>query len=456
MMKKIVFLLLLGLLAFSFAACSSSNANAVIEFNDEVLEEMVRSAMGKPDGDILISDALEVTELNFQMDGNDWSIPRIHNLEALKYFTNLTSLNLNWAVQNEEEGSFADVDISALSALTKLESLQLACVNVQDISALSSMTNLKGLSMFGTRRIDDISALANLTSLEAVDLRWNFIKDLTPLSGLSNLNFIDVSGNIISDVAPLAGLTNLSELYISDNLIRDYAPLAAIASNLENRDFEPIAQPQPIDFKDAVLEKRIRATLNLPTGDITILDTEAITELSLGNDWSDKIPDEDKISDISALKYFPNLYTLDLRFNNIEWIEAVRAMPNLGILDLNGNRVSDIAPISKCSHLKTLNLNDCKSTGEQLVALSSLAELEWLDLSYSPAIGSVEALSGLTSLKSLHLKGIRVDYTGIANLTNLTTLYLEEPTSDGYVPDYSALKDIYPNLTDKNFEIPEN
>jgi internalin A len=454
-MKKLLIFLLLVLLVFSFTACGSSQTNAVIQFNDPVLEGMIRTAMDKPEGDILVSDALNVSELDFQMDGNDWSIPRIKNLDALRYFTNLTSLNLNWAVQNGEN-SFAPVDISALSALTKMESLQIACVSLSDLSPLSSMTSLKGLSIWGGRQIDDISPLASLTSLESVDLRGNFVKDLTPLSGLTSLKYIDVSGNIVSDVVPLSGLTGLTELYVADNLIRDYTPLSAVASTLVKRDFEPVAAPQPIDFKDAVLEQKIRKALNIPSGDITINDTESIDVLSLGNDWQENIPDSVKISDISALKYFPNLFNLALWFNNVEWIDVVRALPGLSFLDLNGNNVSDITPLTKCPNMKMLNLSGCQVNSEGLSTLSSLTQLEGLDLSYSRNIGSVEALSGLTSLKTLNLKDIHTDFTPLAGLTNLTTLYLAEPIPGEYTPDYSALKDIYPNLKDKNFELPAN
>lgn len=457
-MKTLRFLLLIGILIAGLTACSGADsevevdidADTAIQFNDEVLESMIRTAMGKPEGDILVSDALLITEFDFRMDGNDWSKPRINNLDALKHFTNLTYLDLSWAVQNKEN-SFEDVDISALSTLTNLESLQLACVNISDISALEGMTNLKGLSVWGGFRLEDISVLASLSNLEAVDLRNNMIKDVTPLSGLANLDYVDVSNNLISDLSPLAGLTGLSELYVADNLVRDYTPLGGIASALSKRDFEPVAQPQPINFRDAVLEQKIRAQLNIPTREITINDTEGVTELYLGNPWQEVIPEDTKISDISALKYFPNLFKLDIYSNNIEWIHSVRALSNLGILNLSGNKINDIVPLSKCTNLLILNLSGCQTNTEGLAPLSALTKLESLDLSYSPAIGSVEVLSGLTTLKSLDLRNDPVDISPLAGLTNLTTLYLCDPIENRYEPDYSVLKEIYPNLTEKNF-----
>lgn len=456
-MKKVVRFFLMTLMLVSLVACSGngSNSNAVVVFNDDVLESMIRTAMEKPEGDILVSDALAITEFDFRMDGNDWSLPRINNLDALKYFTNLTKLDLSWALQNGED-TFADVEISGLSTLTNLEYLQLACVNVSDISPLSNLTSLKGLVLWGDKRIEDISPLASLTNLEAVELKNNFIGDLTPLAGLSKLNYVDVSNNIIVDVSPLAGLSNLKELYVSENLISDYTPLSGISSNLEKRDFEPVAKPQPIDFKDAVLEQKVRQALNIPAGDITINDTKDITELNFGNSWEDSTKTEMQISDISGLKYFPNLFKLELFFNNIEWIDVVRGLPNLGFLDLNGNKVSDIAGLSRCPNLVALNLSGCKCYTQGLAPLATLTRLESLDLSFSPAIGSVEVLSGMTSLQSLNLTNTPVDLSPLAGLTKLKTLYLAEPLPGKYEPNYLALKEIYPNLTEKNFEMPSN
>lgn len=452
-MKKVLYLLLIGFLMFSLAACASSDSSKIIEFNDEALESMIRTAMNRPEGDVLMSDAQEVAELDFRMDGNDWSLPRIKNLDALKYFTNLTYLDLSWALQNESNG-YDDVDISALSALTNLEYLQIACVNLSDIRALSEMVSLKGLALWGCERIDDLSPLAKLTNLEALELKNNAITDLKPLEGLTKLNYLDVSDNFISDISPLAGLTSLANLYLVDNPIRDYSSLSGMHSNLEEADFEPLAQPQPIDFKDAVLEEKIRKALNIPQGDITINDTEPITELGLGHEWQEFIPEEEKIVNIDALKYFPNLFKLDLFFNNIEWINSIRALPNLGILNLSNNKISDITAISDCSNLLILSLSNCNCNTEQLAILAGFPRLESLDLSYSPNIGSVEVLSGMTNLKALYLKGTMIDdVSPLVGLSNLNTLYLAEPIIDKFEPDYSVLKDIYPNLTEKNFEI---
>ena len=155
-MKRILICLLSILLVSSLFACASSGdqaaaqetaapaaeptAEPVIEFNDPVLEQMIRDAMGIPEGDITIAQAEGVTELDLQLEGGA-SIPRVSDLSALRYFTNLTSLNLSWTMYNNGN----DVDISPLSSLTKLENLSICCDDVADIGALAGMSNMKNL-----------------------------------------------------------------------------------------------------------------------------------------------------------------------------------------------------------------------------------------------------------------------------------------------------------------------
>jgi len=475
-MKKILCLVLTGLLAFGAAACATPAAeeeqpaaesaveaatepaseptqepaatadpNAAIEFNDDVLESMIREAMGKPEGDILVSDALTVTELNLSMDGNDWSNPRIRNIDALKYFTNLTSLEMGWALQNDGKG----VDLGPLSGLVKLENLQVCCNDINDVSPLKDLVNLSSLGIWGCGAITDISALSGMTNIGYLWIKGNCISDISPLSGMTNLKELCMEENLVSDVTPLTGLTNLTSLLLSGNLILDYSPLSEIYPNLTEADFEPVAEPQPIDFQDAVLEQRIREVLGIPEGDITFEQTKDVTDLALGNEWQETIPDEIKITNISALKYFPNLFNLALQFNGVNQIDVLRALPSLAYLDLNGNPIYNIAPIASCKNLSYLNLSGCFEN--DLSALSGLSCLESLILSYSPSIGSLEPLANLTTLRELWLEDVAAPLTPLAGLTNLTTLYIWQGTDK----DLSPLAAIYPNLTDKNFEMPE-
>lgn len=219
-----------------------ADTSAVLVFNDDVLEGLIRDALKKPTGDITVADAQGVTELDFQMQGVDPDQPYIHSLDALKYFTNLTYLGLGYAVLNADDPA-APIDISPLAGMTKLESLQLGGLVIDNLSIVANMPNLKSLTVFGGGKLSDVSPLAKLTNLQALTLRGNLISDISPLSGLTNLIYLDVQANQISDVSALTGLTKLQRLFLSNNPIADYSPLREIRANLEEWDFDVPAEP---------------------------------------------------------------------------------------------------------------------------------------------------------------------------------------------------------------------
>ena len=209
----------------------------VIAFDDDALETYVRAAINKPSGDITRADAQAVTELELSQMGVDKDQPYIHNLSALQYFTNLTYLGLGYAVQNADDPT-APVDISPLAGLTKLTSLQMGGLVIDDLSAVANLKNLISLTVFNGEQALDLTPLAGLTNLQALTLRNNKITDISALKGLTNLTYLDLEGNQITDVTPLVGLTKLNRLALSGNPITDYKPLADIRTNLVEWDFE--------------------------------------------------------------------------------------------------------------------------------------------------------------------------------------------------------------------------
>jgi len=455
-MKKLICTLLVFTLLFSLASCKGTDTASEsvsgtdpIVFTDEALESIVREELGKTEGDITVAEAEAVTELDLQLPGTDWSIPRISDLSDLKYFPNLTSLNLSWAM-NKQGG----VDLAPLSALTKLENLALACTMVKDIQPLSRLINMKDLQLWGMRDIMDISPLASMTELEKLWISDNLISDLSPLSGMTKLTALTIEDNMISDVSPLVALSSLKCLKLAGNPVKDYTPLSNIFTGLEERDFELLDHSVPITFSDPVLEAKVRKSMGVPKGDITPEMAEAVTELYLGNEWQEVIPEEDKINEIKSLRYFPNLFKIDLYFNNIadnaSYLTVLKAMPELGILNLNANKLNSYFELAVCKNLRSLDI--CGNQGGDLSPLSEMKNLSSLYLSYSPNIRNIEPLANLTNLETLYMEDVRIDdYWPLKNLTKLKTLYICQ--ADDYKPDLSEIADIYPNLTDKNFEM---
>ncbi len=215
-MKKSIYVLLavlpvVGISAFIMPGDeptpSPARIHGPVVFADPVLETMVRGTMGKPEGDISISEAETVIELNLSFQSRQYlpeEIP-IKDIGGLESFANLESLDLSF---------HAITDITPLSGLKKLTSLSLSGNPADDISPLAGLTNLKEL------------ALSNCAA-----------QDYSPLAKLGNLNLLILDHAAITDVSPLASLTHLKHLFLADSSANDYSPLKDIYPNLEKKDF---------------------------------------------------------------------------------------------------------------------------------------------------------------------------------------------------------------------------
>jgi hypothetical protein len=160
---------------------------SVVTFADPTLEVIVRGAMGKPSGDITVTEAKAVTSLDLAF--AEWQ----------KYISEKAPIS----------------SIAGLESFTSLESLDLSGNAITDITPLSALTNLKALILTGCTA-----------------------EDYTPLASLTNLSVLMLDHSTIADPTPLLALTSLKCLYLQGSQIGNYFPLADIRANLEQADFD--------------------------------------------------------------------------------------------------------------------------------------------------------------------------------------------------------------------------
>jgi len=203
--------------------------------------------------------------------------------------------------------------------------------------------------------------------------------------------------------------------------------------------------PDIVVFSDSVLDAMVREAINKPEGDITFEDAEAVTELKLGIDWQQHIPEETQIKDISGLEHFRNLTNLDLSFHAITDISPLAGLTKLTTLSLGGNPITDLAPLSGLTDLTWLPLFNCQA--DDYSPLSYLVHLNGIMLDHS-TISDISVLSGLTMLQTVSLTNTQVsDISPLSALTGLKSLKIEACP----ITDYSPLVNIYPNLEEKDF-----
>ncbi len=432
---------------------------AVITFTDAALEAKVRACLGIKGAPITVAYAQRVNNLQLNNDekeglGED---KLIHDISDLRYFTGLGGLSFfNNAVS----------DISVLAELPYLQYLDIGGNNITDLRPLSGLP-LVELNIWG-----------------------NGLSDLSPLAAIKTLESIMANDNQITDCSPLAGLPKLKRLILRMNPPMDFSPLASLAQQLDEKDFEILTTPydpaEVIAFADPVLERKVRAFLNLPDGPITAGYAAYVTALDISNPWGGDVPDEDRIEDISPLKYFVNLKELYLTRNRIRDLTALSGLTQLQFLQMGDNHFDNLTPLAGLTKLECLTFD---SFGCDLSPLSSLVNLkefaighgnkslpDWLptltQLKAFDAQGSeltdVSVLAKCTSLTSLSLGWNAIsDLSPLAGLP-LTRLYLsfnqitdvsalaQMPLTTLYIDqnpivDFSPLRDIYPKLQEKDF-----
>lgn len=260
-----------------------------------------------------------------------------------------------------------------------------------------------------------------------------------------------------------------------------------------------VAAPSASVFKDAVMERAVRAALNAPDRELAGSDLASVTSLyivgerctadeeefySLLHDWertgqvSQKpllsledaamLPNLQKlcvcasgISDISALEGLNALETLELKGNPVADASVLAKLPRLKALGLNGCSVTDLSP-AVSDRLETLDL--CDADLYDPAALDKLGDMQFLDVSNSTdsykhlggrsirylklnrtGMASLSCLADVSGIRCLYLNGTAItSLDGIEAHTALEELELCETGVTDFSPllDLTALKTV--------------
>lgn len=198
------------------------------------------------------------------------------------------------------------------------------------------------------------------------------------------------------------------------------------------------------------LEANIREIVDKPTGTITSLDMELVTDLVLPI-----LPVGQSYQDFSDLAHCPNLthitisdptfdgfqglpllegiIYLDANNTQIKDLTSLENLPNLKYLYLYETEVEDLSPLSTLTKLENLNLNSCPLA--DLSPLSDLPNLRDLSFGGDDFITDLTPLSAISTLRELHMGGAQVtDLTPLSSLVNLTSLELWDIGTDDFTP----------------------
>ena len=327
------------------------------------------------------------------------------------------------------EETVEEITIAGRTFRTDVTELNLGGLGLTDISALSACTKLEKLDL-RDNQITDISPLVELPHLKWLCIWNNKVEDIYPLLSLGEMEYLDADGNRISDISVLEYLPELEELWLNKNPLRSFEPLRALKKLVRLGLAETGLDD---DGLDCLLEMTALKELNIKSNeDLTLAKFEELQkaipacvighdelrsvirlgELEFDADAEEIVAFSQDISDLSPLKDCKELRVLVLTRNQITDLSPLGGLTELEMLYLEDNRVTDLSPLAGCAKLKKLYLDD-----------NSVSDL-------SP-------LAGCTSLETLSLAGNRLsELRGVGKLTNLRTLNLEKNTITDLSPLY--------------------
>ncbi|WP_277156472.1 leucine-rich repeat domain-containing protein [Bifidobacterium sp. ESL0798] len=411
----------------------------------------------------------------------------ISSIEGLQLFTNLghgdkpdvksmlrTSTQGNSAGNLDPEATELDLsgnrltDISTLSTLTNLQTLNLSNNQISDITPLAGLTNLRLLGLSRNKIIDHqyndsnnsangLDPLAHLNMLDSLDLSFN---------KLNGFPLFDKNNNFISSFAPLSRLP-LRQLNLSHNRIMELG-----TDSLDNANANPFSTMRNLRYLDLSFNQigniQFLNALNPSEDGLAYLNlNQNRLQDESGSTWQKPV--------LAPIAHLTHLYSLGLGFNHVNDLKPLNGLTNLFELNLTGTQSVDLTPLSKLTNLQQLYIgvgsrnytdkpypdpnnpggfrfeqiytdgswdNNDQCGNDQgciidqplsdITPLKNLNKLETLYLNNS-AITDLTPLATMTSLSKLDLSsepqnGDRVgkisDVTPLGELNNLSELYL--------------------------------
>ena len=197
--------------------------------DDPPLSEPDRPAVKAEPDEVTIADT-EPPLTSLTIGGETyWSTETEVNLRGCKV-TDLSPLTAMKNLKSLQVSSNFVWDLSPLSSLAELEEIYATSNGISDLTPLSALTNLRELDL-GDNCIEDISPLQTLTELTTLTLEKNDITDISPLRPLENLKTLFLGGNSgITDYTPLKYLKNLDMLYLDGSSIDDITALITLTN----------------------------------------------------------------------------------------------------------------------------------------------------------------------------------------------------------------------------------
>ena len=274
---------------------------------------------------------------------------------------------------------------------------------------------------------EDLALIGQFENLMTLSLKNCALTSLDFLKNNDKLMSLTITNNQVKDLSPLMDKKSLKTLYVNDNPIEDFTPLYGLTqlTTLNVRGIW-ITSTQLDELRQKL------STTTIYGGENMVIQAYSLGGVDFLSDVKELNLSGKGITDISVLKNCTQLERLDLSGNNISYLGGLEQVRTLKWLDLSDNKISNVSALDTLTNLTYLDLENNQVSS--IMPLSSLVNLQELYLSGNPVYNGHQALSHMTVLQKLTLKGTQLNNNGFGMI----------PTQALKELDVSA----NPNLTD--------
>lgn len=280
-----------------------------IVFSSPLMEQAVRSAVGKTDGEVIDEQDMEkITQLYICGDEVFYTADDYNRHED----------NHHVFVETHDYG-----DIDDISLLQKMPNLHIVVLDYQKIYDISPLQDLEliSLSLCGNP-ITDLSCLRNQKALKELYLAKTGAFSLEDLTGCNALTTLDCSYTAVTSLKPITSL-----------------PIRAIRlTNAPVTDWE--------DIVTLPLEELFASHVS-PDNFAHIANISSLRHLTLSNSG---------ITSLKEITVFQNIALLDLNNNLLSNLDGIDQFTGLEGIFLSGNAITDLSVLTEIHSLTSLGM----------------------------------------------------------------------------------------------------
>ncbi len=278
-------------------------------------------------------------------------VSALHEIDAA--YTELKNVNVVENMKNLEILNLAHTSVDSLPNLKTLQNLRTLELNVtplQSIDSLTSLTRLNNLNI-AKSAVRDFSPLARLTALQSLNLDSTRIANLHPLGMLDSLTILQINGTQVSDLLPLAHLPVLKYIYCDNSGINNKA---ATAFNKINPQTQVIYNSQKLEkwwktlpgiWKNIFISE---AGLHKPVTKEQLHKLLLLKKLNLKNNT--------EVHNLKPLTMLIQLKELNASGTAVSDLRPLSSVRTLRRLDISNTQIHSLAPLQKLRNLKIINI----------------------------------------------------------------------------------------------------